>query len=219
MYEARQRKEKVSRRVDGSGMTRQMMRKTNECQMSGKNSPIIQRRTIIGYIYVKKTGGFEHRGQTNPHGTNISNLIYGQHNQRIIGPSLFNRVNIRGHLVKALWDNGNEEYRITQWNEAHETMWTSFENIVEERANMHRGNSQTWEIKTITDDPNIGDRLLGDNWNKAKIRLKNITLPQYNQAKEVLNRQISHATMYLNGNQQIGEINCPDISYELRLNP
>lgn len=217
MYEARQNKEKVSRRIDRDGMARQMVKKTNECQMSSKNSSIIQRRTIIGHIYVNKTGGFEHRGRTNPHGTNISNLIYGQYNQKIIDPSLFDRVNIKGHLVKALWDNGNEEYRITQWNEARETEWTRFENIVENRANNHKGNSQTWEIKTITDDPCIGNRLLGDDFNKAKTRLKDITLPQYNQAKEVLNRQISHATMYLNENQQIGEISCPEISNELRL--
>lgn len=227
MYTGRQYKNevgnKVSRQVE-CGM-RQLVKVRDERNTNKEVcfSNTLQRRIIIGHIYVSGKGGFEHLGRTNPQGTQISNLFYGPlEEKRIMDPSQFDRINIKGHLIKALWDNGNEEYRIAQWHEGHERTWTAFETEVEGVANQYRGpkkgRTEEWTIRTETDDPNIGDRLLGSDYKDAKLRLNGITLPQYNRAKAVLNRQISTATMYLN-NKFIGAIVCPDISNDLRLNP
>lgn len=179
---------------------------------------ILQRREIIGNMYLLKKGGFEHRGTTNPEGIPISNLLYGMIHKHIIKPEYLERVNMKAHLVKALWDGGNETNRITQWQQGgiHEQEWTRFENKIEDSANKHRGNTQPWTVKTITDDPNIGDKLLG-TYSTAQKNFSGITVVEYNNAKTTLNRQISNAKIYLN-DKFIGELNCPDISKELKLN-
>ena len=213
MYEARQNKEKVSRRIEADGGTRQRRKNMNY------KSEILQRREINGSIDTDQEGKIFPRGETNPKGTLISNLMYGpQSKWRLMHTDCDNLTNIRGHLIKAFWDGGNDENRIVQWNREYEDIWSLVENNAEKYVENLRNNKQkSFNVKTITDDPNVGYRLLGRDYNEAKRRFqKNMSPAQYNQAIQVLNRQITKATMYIEGHP-VGNISCSRICNELKL--
>ena len=222
MYEARQNKEKVSRRIETVGGARQRMNFID--YMIGKSIPqITQMRLIEGFIKVKNQNGkkaIDQGGSSNPQGTPISNLKCGPNSDWPLMHGDCKRfTDIKGHLIKAFWDGGNEENRITQWHQDHENSWTDIENDAEAYVMGFNINGQKFfQVETFTDDPNVGDRLLGPTYYGIKDKkLKGkISESQYEIAKRVLNRQISRATMYIE-RHPIGTISCPDICDNLRL--
>ena len=170
-----------------------------ECVSQCKN--LIQRRSLQGAIYVRKGRIITVGTPTAPQGTPINHLYYGAGvlRQNIIKPESFPNVHTMGHLIKHAWCGYNEPEYINQWSENNENDWTNnVEKPLEEKAEKCSLPSQTVSVET--NEPNLGDRILGKDYKEACCRFSGIQLVQYTEALKTLNRQVTDLTIKLNGN-------------------
>ncbi|WP_299011601.1 DUF4157 domain-containing protein [uncultured Shewanella sp.] len=68
---------------------------------------------------------------------------------------------IWGHLIKAAWDGGNDEGRLTLWNNARENIWTNIEQNAQRAVNNINVPNGTYEVSVNTTDIPWGTTILG----------------------------------------------------------
>jgi len=126
---------------------------------------------------------------------------------------------MRGHLVKAAWEGKNDMEQMTQWNlSVEEVAWTNIEALAEaeavKNAGKYKGKQQslTHNVKTTTDDPAIGNRLLGADTSAIPVKwLKDNAIANAGSAVVVdgvrneLNRMVTTAKMEV-ANVSVGNI-------------
>lgn len=164
---------------------------------------LLQRRTLDGFIKVADGSIIPSGVPTNPNGTSISNLKYGNQ-KRLIDENCDNNVCIKGHLIKCFWFGHNEEEYICQWSVNNEAEWTEVENKVEKLASKKSRKPQNKHkelklpIKVVTDEPEMGRRLLKSK-DKATRIFKGMSDYQYGEAIKTLNRQVGKVKISLDG--------------------
>jgi hypothetical protein len=132
---------------------------------------------------------------------------------------------MRGHLVKAAWDGGNSDDRITQWRNdrsgRQEQAWTQIEGVVEQYAAQNIPCGDHASITTTTLDSNLPAVLLlgsEENFRKEYPVQSGRPTTSYQEIHEVLSRQIQSAKIAVK-NQEVDSIRCPECETGLRLNP
>ena len=191
-------------------------------------SSALQLRTINGEIRTKKDNSkwiLDVRGASAPPNMNISSGASitrgaGSNTRALYGTDDL----MRGHLVKAGWDNNNDMDRMTQWNDSvEEVAWTEIEREAEKIAiedsekNTDRNiSSQEYQITTEADSVDCGTTVLGaDNGIIPKPWLKNAVKTVegngniMNNYRMELNRMIGTATMYIERTGRVQKYNMP----------
>lgn len=182
----------------------------------------IQMRTINGKITTERTGGNWHvkpMGASAPPNLSISpspKVNMGTYTKAVLtGEGDL----MRGHLVKAAWEGKNDMEQMTQWNlSVEEVAWTNIEALAEaeavKNAGKYKGKQQslTHNVKTTTDDPAIGNRLLGADTSAIPVKwLKDNAIANAGSAVVVdgvrneLNRMVTTAKMEV-ANVSVGNI-------------
>lgn len=176
----------------------------------------VQRRTISGnMITAKKEGlwGVRFRGTSDPGNANLATLsvLVGRKQKRILqGVDGL----MRAHLVKAAWDNNNDEENVTQWRTRDEEVkWASVEAAAEKKAaelaavkgKNKKNREYEYKVETSTDDLDIGNKILGLENDHIKVSwlkkaVKNAGNANIvNDARNELNRMVTASEMKVDG--------------------
>ncbi len=226
---------------DSSGINLDLMQIPVSGNSAGKPTKVeekkinrdpVQLRTVSGELHVvkkQKAWEIDRQGRSNPPNIAINNgglINMGNNVQKRVlqGTDQY----IRAHLIKAAWDNQNTIDRMTHWTEnIDEPKWASVEEEAQSRAKEDAKKTTDKQISrkkylvtTITDEPNYGDKILGNTNTKIKqqwLREQCTNQPGgagviVNNLRTELNRIVGKAEMKIQGNETNTKYKLPEQS-------